>query len=83
MYGINVHKAVIKSDDVESGATVHMIDGEYDSGYVIAQEKVKRYENDTPETLAKRVLSAEHKLYSRVLRGIQEEKINLDSFQNS
>jgi len=78
MYGMNVHKAVINSTDKESGATVHIVTAGYDEGRILAQYKVPRYELDTPETLADRVLRIEHVLYSQVLRDIQKGIISLD-----
>ena len=78
MYGKHVHEAVIKSDDRETGATVHIVSPEYDKGRILAQCKVPRYLNDTVETLSQRVLRFEHVLYSQVLRDIQLNLIELD-----
>ncbi|QFY44687.1 phosphoribosylglycinamide formyltransferase [Candidatus Methylospira mobilis] len=63
MYGINVHRAVLAAGEAESGATVHLVDGEYDHGEILAQRKVPVLPDDTPETLAQRVLNVEHQLY--------------------
>lgn len=63
MYGMNVHNAVIANKEKESGATVHLVDEIYDNGRILAQEKVAINEIDTPESLAKKVLEIEHKLY--------------------
>ena len=78
MYGINVHKTVIDSTDLESGATIHLVTPKYDEGRILSQYKVPRYELDTPKTLAERVLRIEHVLYSQTLREIQKDLINLD-----
>jgi phosphoribosylglycinamide formyltransferase 1 len=67
MYGMNVHQAVIDAGRHESGATVHLIDSEYDTGSIIAQERVQVLEGDTAEMVAERVLQAEHRLYPRVV----------------
>lgn len=67
MYGHRVHEAVLASGAKESGATVHFVDEEFDSGAIIAQEKVPVQEGDTAETLAARVLEAEHRLLPRVV----------------
>lgn len=72
MYGMKVHEAVIASKDTESGATVHVIDEEYDKGRILAQYKVPRYNNDTPNTLAERVSQVEKILYPQVLRDIKK-----------
>lgn len=73
MYGLHVHRAVLEAGDKESGATVHKADEIYDHGQVVAQEKVPVVENDTPESLAARVLEAEHKLYPRIIAQVAEE----------
>ena len=67
MYGRRVHEAVLASGAKESGATVHFVDEEFDSGAIIAQEKVSVEAGDTPETLAARVLEAEHRLLPKVV----------------
>lgn len=63
MFGMYVHEAVLAAGETESGATVHLADEEYDTGPIIAQERVPVLPGDTPETLAARVLEAEHRLY--------------------
>jgi phosphoribosylglycinamide formyltransferase-1 len=51
-----------------SGATVHLVDEGLDSGPIVAQEAVAVPSSDTPETLAARILEAEHRLYPRAVR---------------
>ena len=70
MYGIHVHSAVIESKENETGITIHRVNGEYDDGEIIAQTKVPVYPSDTPEILAKRVLSKEHVFIVTVLKKI-------------
>jgi len=67
MYGHRVHEAVLASRAKESGATVHFVDEAFDRGAIIAQEKVPVQKGDTAETLAARVLEAEHRLLPRVV----------------
>ena len=67
MYGHRVHEAVLASGAKESGATVHFVDEAFDRGAIIAQERVPVLKGDTPETLAARVLAAEHALLPRVV----------------
>ncbi len=67
MYGHRVHEAVLASGAKESGATVHFVDEAFDRGAIIAQEKVPVQKGDTAETLAARVLEAEHRLLPRVV----------------
>jgi phosphoribosylglycinamide formyltransferase-1 len=62
MYGIRVHRAVLAAGDNETGASVHLVDEEYDRGAVLAQAKVPVLPDDTPEQLAERVLAVEHQL---------------------
>ncbi|MBN1355267.1 phosphoribosylformylglycinamidine cyclo-ligase [bacterium] len=67
MFGMKVHEAVIRSGARYSGASVHIVDEEYDRGKIIGQEIVPVFPDDTPETLAERVLKVEHELYWRTL----------------
>jgi len=67
-YGINVHKAVLKSGVKQTGCTVHYVNEEYDKGPIIAQSKVPVYSSDTPKILAKRVLKSEHELLPKVIK---------------
>ena len=67
MYGHRVHEAVLASGAKESGATIHFVDEAFDRGAIIAQEKVPVQKGDTAETLAARVLEAEHRLLPRVV----------------
>jgi len=75
MYGMRVHQAVIDAGETESGATVHVVDADYDTGPVIAQERVPVRSDDTPETLAARVLQAEHRLLPRVVIEMAERML--------
>ena len=68
MYGLRVHKAVIKSGSPESGCTVHYVNEDYDRGEVIARCRVPVEAGDTPETLAAKVLKEEHRLYPEIVR---------------
>ena len=67
MYGIRVHRAVLESGARVSGATVHLIDEEYDRGSILAQWPVPVLSGDLPETLAARVLKVEHMLLPMTL----------------
>ena len=61
--GLNTHARALKNNDKYSGCTVHLVNSKLDSGKIILQKKVKIYKNDNLETLSKRVLKQEHKLY--------------------
>ncbi len=75
MYGLNVHQAVINAHKKISGATVHLVEGEYDSGKIITQESCVVLEGDTPETLAKRINEIEHKILPQAIQIIADKII--------
>ena len=62
MYGHRVHAAVLASGAAVSGATVHYVDEEYDRGPILVQWPVPVLPDDTPDSLAARVLQVEHRL---------------------
>ena len=77
MYGNFVHQAVLTAGEKESGATIHLVNEEYDRGRILAQARVPVETNDTVETLAKRVLSAEHELYVDTISKIASGDLKL------
>jgi formyltetrahydrofolate-dependent phosphoribosylglycinamide formyltransferase len=77
MYGIRVHEAVIASGVRVSGVTVHFVDDRYDEGPIIAQWPVPVLPDDDAETLAARVLEAEHVLLPRVVEAVASGLIRL------
>lgn len=78
MYGERVHEAVLERGARITGPTVHFVDEQYDHGAIIAQWPVPVFEEDTAQTLAARVLRAEHALYPRVVDAVAAEEIALD-----
>ena len=68
MFGRKVHQAVLAAGARVSGATVHVVDEVYDHGQILAQWPVPVAPDDTPETLAARVLGGEHRLLPAVVR---------------
>ena len=78
MYGMNVHQAVLDYGVHWSGATVHLVDEEYDHGPVVLQEPVPVYADDTPETLADRVRDVEHRIYPEALRLFAQDRVCRD-----
>lgn len=70
MYGMNVHKAVLASDDKESGITIHRVNQDYDKGEIIFQAKCPVVPGDTPETLAARIQELEYQHYPRVIEEV-------------
>jgi phosphoribosylglycinamide formyltransferase-1 len=77
--GTKVHERVIAAGEKQSGASVHFVMPELDAGPVIAQSAVPVLARDTPETLAARVLEAEHRLYPTALRLVCEGKVRLEN----
>lgn len=81
MYGMRVHEAVISAGDLVTGVTIHLVDGEYDRGPVLAQAEVPVRPGDDAETLAARVLQTEHEFYVQTLRRIASGELDLDRLQ--
>ncbi len=77
MFGMNIHKAVIDAGEKESGVTIHLVDGEYDEGAVLAQRTVSVAPADSPETLAAKVLKVEHVLFTETIQKIIDGSIIL------
>ena len=65
--GLHTHERALAAGDARAGCTVHLVSAELDSGPILGHTEVVVLPGDTPETLAARVLIAEHQLYSRVL----------------
>jgi phosphoribosylglycinamide formyltransferase-1 len=61
--GLNTHIKAIENKDKFAGCTVHYVTEKLDSGKIIVQRKIKITKKDTPNTLSKKVLKQEHKLY--------------------
>ncbi len=78
MYGRKVHEAVLAYGVRWTGATVHLVDEDYDTGPIVLQEPVPVQPGDTPETLAARVLEVEHRLYAEALRLFAEGRIAVE-----
>lgn len=61
-----------------SGATVHLVDEGLDSGPIVLQEAVPVLDSDTPDTLARRILEAEHRIYPRAVRLLVEGHLRVE-----
>ena len=75
--GLHVQKRAIDYGVKVSGCTVHFVDEGLDSGPIIMQKAVKVKEDDTEETLAKRILKQEHKIYPRAIQLFAEERLEI------
>jgi len=70
--GLDTHRRALAAGVKRHGATVHFVVAEMDSGPIVAQDWVPVLEGDTEETLARRVLKVEHRLYPQALRAVAE-----------
>lgn len=77
MYGRRVHEACIAAGDTVSGATIHLVDADYDTGPILAQVEVPVPAGDTVEALEQRVMAAEPAFFVETLRAISEGRLVL------
>jgi phosphoribosylglycinamide formyltransferase 1 len=73
--GLHTHRRALEAGAKRHGATVHFVAAEMDSGPIILQEAVPVLDGDTEETLSRRVLEAEHRIYPEALRLVVEGQI--------
>lgn len=78
MFGMRVHRAVLEHGCKVSGCTVHFVDERYDSGPIIAQACVPVQDDDTPETLMKRVQMQEHRLYPQCIEWVVQDHLRIE-----
>lgn len=78
-YGLKVHEEAIKYGVKISGATVHFVDEEADTGAIILQDTVKIDDNETAESLQKKVLQIEHKLLPEAVRLFCNGKLHIEN----
>lgn len=76
-YGLKVHEAAIERGVKVSGATVHFVDEGADTGKIIMQQAVEVLDDDTAESLQKRILETEHKMLPIAVKGLVEGKYKL------
>ncbi|WP_273724104.1 phosphoribosylglycinamide formyltransferase [Bartonella sp. AU18XJBT] len=72
--GLNTHEKALQAGVKITGCTVHLVTEDMDAGKILAQAAVPVYPHDTAESLAQRVLKAEHKLYPEALKAFIEGK---------
>jgi phosphoribosylglycinamide formyltransferase-1 len=78
MYGHRVHEAVMASGEKVSGATVHLVEEEYDRGPIVLQKTVDIDPNDTPDSLAAKVLKIEHEIFPFALKAFAEGRVRVE-----
>ena len=75
--GLNAQKQALDYGSKFSGCTVHFVDSGVDTGPIILQKIVKVLDDDTEESLAKRILAKEHQAYPEAVRLIAENKVKI------
>ena len=79
-YGLRVHEAALEKGVKVSGATVHIVTPECDAGPIVLQKAVEVREDDTPETLQRRIMEeAEWKLLPRAVRIFCEDRVRVEN----
>lgn len=76
--GLHTHQRALEAGVQWHGCTAHFVTPVLDQGPILAQGAVPVLANDTPDTLAARVLQIEHKLYANVVRWLSEGRVTLD-----
>ena len=78
MYGMKVHEAVIANKEKKSGCTVHFVDVDIDTGKILLQRKVDVSNNETTESLQKKVLKEEHQLLIEAIEKVISDSVISD-----
>lgn len=79
--GLDTHARALTAGDAEHGATVHFVSPELDAGPIILQARVPVHGDDSPESLAARVLREEHRIYPQAIRWFAEGRLKLEHGQ--
>ncbi len=75
--GLNTHQRAIEAGDTVHGVTVHFVTEELDGGPNVLQASVSIESNETPESLASKVLRQEHQIYPRVIKWFAEGRLKM------
>ena len=78
MYGHRVHESVLARGEKVSGATVHLVDEEYDRGPIVMQKTVDIVPDETPDSLAAKVLKIEHEIFPLALKAFAEGRVKVE-----
>ena len=76
--GLNTHQRALDAGETEHGVSVHFVTDELDGGPVIAQARVNVLSSDNADSLAKRVLIEEHKLFPKVIHWFTQKRLRLE-----
>ena len=74
-YGMKVHESVSRNGETETGATVHFIDDNYDTGPILMQKKISIKKYEEPKIIAKNVLEIEHEIYLKAIKLFCDDRI--------
>jgi phosphoribosylglycinamide formyltransferase-1 len=77
MYGARVHEAVLAQGETQTGATVHLVDAEYDHGRTIAQSRIAIEPGDGVQEIQAKVMNAENSLFVETVRRIADGELKL------
>ena len=75
--GVKAQRQALEHGVKLSGATVHLVDENLDAGPIVAQEAVRVLSSDTEDSLAARILEAEHRIYPRAVRALLEGRLSI------
>jgi phosphoribosylglycinamide formyltransferase-1 len=75
--GVKAQRQALEHGVKVSGATVHLVDESLDAGPIVAQEAVPVLSRDTEDSLAARILEAEHRIYPRAVRAMLEGRVSV------
>lgn len=79
LYGDAVHEAVLKNKEQITGATIHLVDNQYDHGKILAQKSIRIGEKDTLNSLKRRIQTLEKALFLKVLQDLALNNLTLDN----
>jgi len=75
--GLNTHQRALDNHEPEHGASVHFVTAELDGGPIIIQSRVPVLDNDTEDSLSKRVLQQEHKIYPLAIKWFTQGRLEM------
>lgn len=79
MYGLHVHRSVIKAGDKKTGISIHLVSSEYDTGPVLAQTEIPVSPSDNPESLQEKIKKKEAIFYISILQKIIKREIKIQN----
>ncbi|WP_250657612.1 phosphoribosylglycinamide formyltransferase [Alkalimarinus coralli] len=79
--GLHTHQRAIEAGDAEHGVTVHFVTEELDGGPNVLQARVSISDDETPESLAKKVLIQEHQIYPRAIKWFAQGRLKMTDNQ--